>query len=66
MAVVTSTDRPKSVRILCVIQIFGGIFVLLIGCCIFHWYRGFRHRIRSDLVLFLSWKACQLKSGKVD
>ena len=28
MAVVTSTDRPKSVRNLCVIDVFGGVFVL--------------------------------------
>ena len=28
MAVVTSTDRPKSVRNRCVIEVFGGDFVL--------------------------------------
>ena len=28
MAVVTPTDRPKSVRNRCVIEVFGGVFVL--------------------------------------
>ena len=54
MAVVTPTDCPKSVHSHCVIEIFGGIFVLSIGSGIFCWYRGFRLRTESDLVLFLS------------
>ena len=28
MTVVTPTDRPKSVRNRCVIEVFGGVFVL--------------------------------------
>ena len=28
MAVVTPTDRPKLVRLCCVIEVFGGVFVL--------------------------------------
>ena len=28
MAIVTLTDRPKSVRNRCVIEVFGGVFVL--------------------------------------
>ena len=28
MAIVTPTDRPKSVRNRCVIEVFGGVFVL--------------------------------------
>ena len=32
MAVVTPTDRPKSDGNLCVIEVFGGVFVLSIGC----------------------------------
>ena len=32
MAVVTPTDRPKSVRNRCVSEVFGGVFVL--SCCI--------------------------------
>ena len=28
MAIVTQTDRPKSVRNCCVIEVFGGVFVL--------------------------------------
>ena len=37
MAVVTPTDRPKSVRNRCVIEVFGGVFVLSIGFRIFCW-----------------------------
>ena len=54
MAFVTSTDRPKSVRNRCVIEVFVRVFVLSNGCCILSWYKGFRHRTESDLVLFLS------------
>ena len=49
MAVVTQTDCPKSVRNRCVIEVFGGVFVLSIGFRIFCWYRGFCHRIETDL-----------------
>ena len=45
MAVVTPTDRPKSVRNCCVIEVFVAFFC---------WCRGFCHRIQSDLLLFLS------------
>ena len=41
MTFVTPTDRPKSVRNRCVIEGFGGGFVLSIGFRIFCWYRGF-------------------------
>ena len=54
MAVVIPTDRPKSVHTRCVIEVFGAVFVLSIGCLIFCWYKGFRHRTESDPVLFLS------------
>ena len=50
---VTPTDRPKSVRNLCVIEVFGGVCVLSFGFRIFCWYRGFCHRTGSDLLLFL-------------
>ena len=53
MVVVTPTDHPESVRNRCVIEVFGGIFMLLIRCWIFCWYKGFRHRSESDLALFL-------------
>ena len=42
-----------TVRNRCVIEVFGGIFVLSIGCRIFSWYGGFRHRTESDLLFFL-------------
>ena len=42
LAVITPTDRPKSVRNCCVTKGFGGVFVLSI--C---------HRTKSDLFLFL-------------
>ena len=53
MSVVTRTDRPKSVRNRCVIEVFGGVFVLSIGFWIFCLYRGFRHRSESDLLRFI-------------
>ena len=51
--VVTPTDRPKSVRNRCVIEVFGGVCVLSFGFRISCWYRGFCHRTGSDLFLFL-------------
>ena len=41
MTVVTPTDRPKSVRNRCVIEVFGGVFVSSFSFRIFWWYRGF-------------------------
>ena len=38
MTVFTPTDRPKSVSNGCVIEDFGGAFVLSIGVLIFCWY----------------------------
>ena len=55
MTVVTLTDRPKSVRNRCVIEVFGGVFMLSIDFRIFCWYRGFCHRTESENLLFL-WK----------
>ena len=54
MTVFHSTDRHKSVRNRCVIEMFGGVFVLSIGFRIFRCYRGVCHRSESDLLLFLS------------
>ena len=54
VAIVTPTDRPKSVRNRCVIEVFGGVFVL--SRCFFGFFcgcRGFWHRTESDLFLFL-------------
>ena len=53
MTVVTPTDRPKSVRNRCLIEVFGGVFVLSFGFRIFCWYRGFCHRTESDRLLLL-------------
>ena len=53
MAVITSTDRPKSVRNLCVIELFGGMFVL--SLCPFDISvrtRAFCHRTELDLFFF--------------
>ena len=46
MTVVTSTptERPESVLNRCLIEVFGGVFVLSIGFRIFCWYRSFCHR----------------------
>ena len=55
MAVVTPTERPKSVRYRCVIEVFGGDFcdvTLPFGfLCV---WRGFCHKTESDLFLFSS------------
>ena len=54
MNVVTQTDRPNSVRIGCVIEVFNGVIVS------FRWFfgffcggRAFCHRTESDLFLVL-------------
>ena len=55
VAIVTPTDRPKSVRNRCVIEVFGGVYkcvvTLLFG--FFYGCGGFCHRIESDLFLLL-------------
>ena len=50
MTVVTLIDRLKSVPSRFVIEDFGGVFVLSIGCWIFFWCKGFRHR--AELISF--------------
>ena len=54
VTIVTPTDRPKSVRNRCVIELFCG-FVYGITFPIWHfwWCMGFCHRTESDLFLFL-------------
>ena len=52
ICLVLPTDRPKSVRNRCVIEVFGCVCVLSFGFRIFCWYRGFSHRTGSDLLLF--------------
>ena len=55
VAVVTPTDRPKSVRNRYVIELFCGVVCVVTlpfwHCC---WCRGFCHRTESDLFHFLS------------
>ena len=54
VAVVTPTDRPKSVRNRCVIELFCGVVcVVTLPFWHFCWCRGFYHRTESDLFLFL-------------
>ena len=54
VAVVTPTDRPKSVRNRCVIELFCGVvYVVTLPVWYFCWCRGFCHRTESDLFLFL-------------
>ena len=53
-AAVTPADRPKSVRTSCVIEVFGGAFVL--SHCFLNFSVGvgfFCHRTESDLLIFL-------------
>ena len=57
MVVVTPTDRLKSVRNRCVIELFVALFVFLtLPFRHFCWCRGFCHRTESDLLLFLLMK----------
>ena len=52
MTVVTPTDRPKSVRSRCVIE----VLVAFLCCHVAFWIfrrRGFCHRTESDLFFFL-------------
>ena len=54
VTIVTPTDRPKSVRNRCVIEVFGVVFVL--SRCFLDFScrcRGFCYRTESDLFLFL-------------
>ena len=54
MALVTPTDRPKSVRNRCILELFCGVVcVVVLPFSHFSWCRGFCHRIESDLFLFL-------------
>ena len=55
VAVVTLTDRPKSVRNCCLIELFCGVVcVVTLPFWHFCWCRGFRYRTGSDLLLFVS------------
>ena len=54
VALVTPTDRPKSVRNPCLIELFCGVVcVVTLPFWHFCWCRGFCHRTESDLFLFL-------------
>ena len=54
VVVVTPTDRPKSVRNRCLIELFCGVVcVVTLPFRHFCWCRGFCHRTESDLFLFL-------------
>ena len=54
VTVVTPTDRPKSVRNRCVIEVFCGVvYVVTLPFWHFCWCMGFCHRTESDLFLFL-------------
>ena len=55
VAVVTPTDRPKSVRNRCVIELFCDVVnvYVILPFWQFCWCRGFCHRTESDLFLFL-------------
>ena len=54
VAVVTPTDRPKSFRNRCLIELFCGVVcVVTLPFWHFCWCRGFCHRTGSDLLLFV-------------
>ena len=50
--VVTQTDRPKSLRKRCVIEVFGGVFILSRCFLFFGGCRDFCHTTNSDLYPF--------------
>ena len=65
VAVVTPTDRPKSVRNCCVIELFCGVVcVVTLPFWYFCWCRGVFHRADPDLLLCVffqwayKWKYC--------
>ena len=62
VAVVTPTDRPKSVRNCCLIELFCVVVcVVTLSLLHFCWYRGFCHRTGSDLLLFvLEYRKCAI------
>ena len=54
VSVVNPTDRPKSVRNCCLIELFCGVVcVVTLPFWHFCWCRGFCHRTGSDLLLFV-------------
>ena len=53
VAVVTPTDRPKSVRNRCLIELFCGVVHVVTALLTFRGCRGFCHRTESDLLLFV-------------
>ena len=55
VAIVTPTDRPKSVRNRCVIEILVPFYVVTLFFGFFFGCRGFCDRTESDLFLFLLW-----------
>ena len=65
VVVVTPTDRPKSVRNCCLIELFCGVVcVVTLPFWHFCWCRGFCHRTGSDLFLFVLrslWLACLIR-----
>ena len=52
MAVVTQTDRLKSVHTRCVIEVFCAVFEVVNCFLMFCWYKGMCHRTESDIFLF--------------
>ena len=61
VAVVTPTDRPKSVRNCCFIELFCGVVcVVTLPFWHFCWCRGFCHRSGSDILLFVLIRGLQL------
>ena len=69
VTVVTPTDRPKSVRNCCLIELFCGV-VCVVTLSFWHFClcRGFCHRTGSDLLLFVliqrnRFYSCECKRG---
>ena len=64
VALVTPTDRPKSVRNRCLIELFCGVVcVVTLPFWHFCWCRGFCHRTESDLFPFSHRMPCLILSS---
>ena len=65
VAVLTATDRPKSVRNRCVIEVFGGVFVL--SRCFLDFFVGVGDFVigLSQISSLFSWQCYQIDYGKM-
>ena len=67
VAIVTPTERPKSVRNRCIIELFCGVVcAVTLPFWQFCWYRGFCHRTESDIFLFSLYSPLFLPESSIE